>query len=119
MVKKSYGCAVFGIALLAVGGWYGYRMVVEPLARFESDALSLRGRSEADVRALLGDESEKASYRDHRTTPRIHDLVDLYPGIKPIPVEHHVLIYVKFKRCAIFFINSSGRVTDVEYGQME
>ena len=94
-------------------------MVVEPLARFESDALSLRGHSEADVRALLGDESEKASYRDHRTTPRIHDLVDLYPGIKPIPVEHHVLIYVKFKRCAIFFINGSGRVTDVEYGQMD
>ena len=119
MVKKSYGCAVFGIALLAVGGWYGYRLFVEPLARFESVALSLRGRSETDVRDLLGDESEKMSYRDHRTTARIHDLVELYPGIRPLPVEHHVLIYVKFERCAVFFINSSGRVTDVEYGQMD
>ena len=119
MVKKSYGCTVLGLALLAVGGWYGYRMVVEPLAQFESTALSLRGRSETDVRERLGVENQKMSYRDHRTTARIHDLVELYPGIRPLPVEHHVLIYVKFKRCAVFFINGSGRVTDVEYGQMD
>ena len=119
MVKKSYGCTVVGLAVLAIGGWYGYRMVIEPLARFESDVMSLRGRSELEVKDLLGVENQKMSYRDHRTPSRIQDLVDMYPGIRPLPVEHHILIYVKFKRCAVFFIDASGRVTDVQYGTME
>lgn len=119
MAKKSYGCTVFGLIVLGAGGWYAYTAIMGPLERFEADLKSLPGKNTADAERLLGKPDEQLSYRDPRAAARIQDLVDLYPGIKPTRVDYRALIYVRYKRCGILYVTQAGKVSSIEFGQID
>lgn len=119
MVKKSYGCSILVVGILGVFSWMAYEEVNHRLAQFEVDAKSLVGAGEPDARSLLGDANMQISYRDSEAQTHIEDLMAVYSGIETRKVEYRALIYLRFRRCAVIYIDRTGRITDVDYGEVE
>ena len=119
MVKKSYGCSILVVGVLAGISWLAYEEVNARLDKFKADSLSLQGAGEADARSILGDPDYQISYRDPDRDTKLQELVIMYPGLEQRQIEEKALVYVKFRRCTILYVNKIRRVTDVSYGEQQ
>lgn len=119
MIKKSYGCSVLVIGVVATTAWLAYGEVQARLERFRDDALRVQGASEADARAILGDPEYQIGYRDPERDFKIQELVSMYSGLEARRIEERALVYVRFRRCAVLYVNKLGTVTEVTYGEQK
>ena len=119
MVKRTYGCSILVVAVLGGVSWLAYEEVNNRLLQFEIDAKSLAGSSEQEARRLLGDPDTQISYRDPERDIKLQELSTTYYGLEQRRIEDRALVYVKFRRCAILYLNKNGRITDVTYGEVE
>lgn len=118
MVKKSYGCSIVVIGAVGAVSWFAYQEVTAKLEQFKTDALRMRGASEAAARQTLGDPNYQISYRDPDRDTKLQELIAMYYGLEERRIEERVLVYVKFRRCAILYVNKAGAVIDVSYGEV-
>ncbi len=119
MVKRSYGCSILVVAVLVGVSWLAYEEVNNRLVQFEVDVKGLQGASESDARRILGDPNYQISYRDPERDQKIQELIVVYIGLEQRRIEERALVYVRFRRCAILYVNKIGAITDVSYGEQE